>query len=506
MLSLSVIRTSIESGFNPKPDPLERCLRLRGAPWNSTHLVIAATTPWQLTHFYRKEIPAFRQRRRPRHRAQSDGWMQCRPPGQFIAYAGEWERGCDLVERALSSIRIIPAGTGSRFPLNAYRKGDYPAALAYALKINLPNFHWTHTTLAAIYGQLGQREEARKAVQELLKLNPHAAQMARTALQGVFEPDFVEHLLDGLHKAGLEIPDEIQVTAQTSAASRSTSPKTSGAARAHEGFWVAVLPFKGASGDAELEALADGLTEDVTSGLSRFSYLQVIASNSTVAYKGRAADIRIVGSELGARYVLEGSIRKRGRAVRVGAQLMDALNGTQLWAESYDRELRDAGSFEIQDDLTDHIVAAVADGYGVLVRSMAGPTRGKKVEELSASELVLRDYAFMQQVNPQEHGELRAGFERALEREPNHADAWACLSNLYQLEYFNRFNPLPNSLERARTPLGAPSRSTRPVRWAGGNSRPCSSSVAISQRFARPPSGPCRSTREMAPPGRTWPS
>ncbi len=211
-----------------------------------------------------------------------------------------------------------------------------------------------------------------------------------------------------------------------------------------------MLPFRGTSGDADLEALADGLTEDVTTGLLRFPYLQVIAHNSAMAYKGRAADIRTVGRELGARYVIEGSIRKRGRAIRVSAQLMDAVSGTQLWAEAYDREISDAGTFQVQDDLTDHIVTSVADGYGVLVRSMAAPTRDRKVEELSASELVLRHYAFMQQVNPQEHAVLRAGLERALERGPNHATAWACLSNLYQLEYFDRFNPREKPLERAR--------------------------------------------------------
>ena len=164
--------------------------------------------------------------------------------------------------------------------------------------------------------------------------------------------------------------------------------------------------------------------------------------------------MRTLGRELGARYVLEGSIHKRGRAIRVSAQLMDAASGTQLWAEAYDREIGDAGTFQIQDDLTDHIVTSVADGHGVLVRSMAAPTRDRKVEELSASELVLRYYAFMQQTDPQEHAVLRAGLERALEREPNHAVAWACLSNVYQLEYFDRFNlqapAREDPLERAR--------------------------------------------------------
>jgi TolB-like protein/Tfp pilus assembly protein PilF len=246
-----------------------------------------------------------------------------------------------------------------------------------------------------------------------------------------------------------------KVTPAKASAARTVAAADSSSTRADEGFWVAVLPLRGTSGDAVLEALAEGLTEDVTTGLSRFPYLQVIAHNSTVACKGRAADIRTVGRELGARYLIEGSIRRRGRALRVSAQLMDAANGTQLWAESYDREIsdregNDTGTFQIQDDLTDRIVTSVADGYGVLVRSMAAPTRARKVEELSASELVLRHYAFMQQVNLQEHAVLRAGLERALEREPNHAAAWACLSNLYQLEYFDRFNPREKPMERAR--------------------------------------------------------
>jgi len=222
------------------------------------------------------------------------------------------------------------------------------------------------------------------------------------------------------------------------------------AARAAEGFWVVVLPFRAPGGDTDLEGLADGLTEDVTSGLSRFPYLRVIAHNSAMAFRGRAADVRTVGRELGARYVLEGSVRKRGRAVRVSAQLLDAASGTQLWAEAYDREMGNTNTFEIQDDLTDHIVTTVADGYGVLVRSMAATTRDKNVEDLSASELVLRYYAFMQQVDPREHAVLRAGLERALEREPNHATAWACLSDLYLWEYLDRWNPRENPMERAR--------------------------------------------------------
>jgi serine/threonine protein kinase/tetratricopeptide (TPR) repeat protein len=222
-----------------------------------------------------------------------------------------------------------------------------------------------------------------------------------------------------------------------------------GAARADEGLWVAVLPFKITASHKELESLADGLTEDVTAGLSRFPHLRVVAYNSAMTYKGRMTDIRAVGRELGARYVVEGSIRKGGRALRVNTQLVDAASGAQLWAESYNRELGDGGPFETLDDITDRIVATVAGGHGVIARFMATATREKPLEEASASQLVSRWYTYVLQLQANEHAMLRAAFERVLDREPNHADAWACLSNLYCWEYVHRLNPLERPMERA---------------------------------------------------------
>jgi serine/threonine protein kinase/Tfp pilus assembly protein PilF len=221
------------------------------------------------------------------------------------------------------------------------------------------------------------------------------------------------------------------------------------AARAEEGLWVAVLPFKVTASDKESESLADGLTEDVTAGLSRFPYLRVVAFDSAMAYKSRSMDIRAVGRELCARYVVEGSIRKRGRALRINAQLVDAASGVELWAETYNRELGDGGPFEPLDDVTDRIVSTVAGGHGVLVRSMATVTRGKPLEEASASQLVSRWFTYVLQLKAEEHARLREAFERVLDREPNHADAWACLSNLYCWEYVHRLNPLEKPMERA---------------------------------------------------------
>jgi TolB-like protein/Tfp pilus assembly protein PilF len=452
MLSM-IYRGEFAQGYSPGPDPLDRALAaaqraVELAPTHALgHYSLAAV------YFFRKEMVPFR--------VEAERAMALNPMdasvkaylGLLIASSGEWDRGCEIVEAAMQLNPNCPGYFYVARCCNGYRQGKYAEVLEGAARVNMPSYFHTHAMRAAALGQLGRRDEAKKAVQDLLALRPDFAAAARQEYAKWYDSELIEKLIEGLRKAGLEIGD-------TPAKSVAVKAADSGAARADEGFWVAVLPFRGASGDADLEALADGLTEAVTTGLSRFPYLQVIAHNSATAYKGRSADIRTVGRELGARYVIEGSIRKGGRAIRVTAQLMDAVSGTQLWAEEYDREVSDrersdrqssgAGTFQLQDDLTDHIVTSVADGYGVLVRSMAAPTRERKVEELSASELVLRYYAFMQQISPQEHAVLRAGLERALEREPNHATAWACLSSLYQLEYFDRFNPLEKPLERAR--------------------------------------------------------
>ena len=216
-----------------------------------------------------------------------------------------------------------------------------------------------------------------------------------------------------------------------------------------EAPWIAVLPLKTRSGDGELDAFADGLSEDIITGLSRFSHLFVVSAGSASRYNGQAVDVREVGKELGARFVIEGSIRKAGPRVRVNVQLLDATSGTHLWAEHFDRDISGGDVFAAQDELTDRIVATVADTYGVLSRSLAALVKEKPVDELTAYESVLRMFGYWQQVTPQVHAEVRSALERALEREPNHADAWGCLSWAYVIEHKLGFNPRPDPLDRA---------------------------------------------------------
>ncbi len=216
-----------------------------------------------------------------------------------------------------------------------------------------------------------------------------------------------------------------------------------------ESPWIVVLPFKTQGSDPELAAFADGLGGDITAGLARFSHLAVISRQSAVPYAERSLDVRAIGRELGARYALEGAVRQAGSAVRVSVQLVDAATGTHMWAEAYDRDLAGAGIFKVQDDITDRVVATVADPYGVLVRSMALVVRDRPAEELSAQELALRCSAYFHQIRPDEHARMRAALERKLEREPTHAESWAYLSRLYSHEHEFRLNPRPGSVERA---------------------------------------------------------
>src|SRR5262249_33034278 len=221
------------------------------------------------------------------------------------------------------------------------------------------------------------------------------------------------------------------------------------AARREEEFWVAVLPFKYVGANADLSALAEGLSEDIVTGLSRFSYLKVIARGSTLRLAKDPGDVRAVGKELGARYVMEGSLRQAGTKLRLAVQLVDAVSGAHLWAENFERTFSPETVFELQDDLVPRIVSTVADMYGVLARSMSETLRGKTDEELSPHEAVLSAFGYMERVTPEEHARVRRILERAVSVAPNHSDAWAMLANLYWEEHAHGLNPQPDPLGRA---------------------------------------------------------
>jgi serine/threonine-protein kinase len=236
-----------------------------------------------------------------------------------------------------------------------------------------------------------------------------------------------------------EVPEKLRQ------AKRQTAPAV---AERDEELWVAVLPFK-SSGDAEMESFANGLGEEIATGLSRFRYLSVVASRSAARLKGETGDEKALGDKLGARYVVQGSIRKGGSGIRVTAQLVDIQTGTQLWAETYNRDLQASTIFDAQDDIAARIVATVADSYGVLVHSLREATRQKDDVDLTPVEWKFQCFAYREQITPSAHAALKSRLERAVERDDRQSDLWACLAQIYFDEYAFGFPGGATSLDRA---------------------------------------------------------
>jgi adenylate cyclase len=186
---------------------------------------------------------------------------------------------------------------------------------------------------------------------------------------------------------------------------------------------VAVLPFDNLSKDPEQEYFVDGITEDIISALARFD-LRVIARNSSFQYKGRAVDIREIGRKLGARYVLEGSVRRATGRIRVSAQLLDASTGAHLWAQNFDRELTASSIFVVQDEIATRVVAAIAQPHGGVISLVgAKASAGKDTESLSAYDCVLQAYEYWRIGDREETPEVRECLEQAVQENPNYSQA-----------------------------------------------------------------------------------
>ena len=189
---------------------------------------------------------------------------------------------------------------------------------------------------------------------------------------------------------------------------------------------IAVLPFANTSGDAEQEYFADGLTEDLITALTRWRSFPVIARNSCFAYKDKVVDIKHAARDLGARYVLEGSVRKGGARVRITVQLIDGTNGHHVWAEKYDRDLDDI--FEVQDEIVQRISAVVAPE---LDKAELERSTGKRPEDLDAWDLCLRAKQQLRQNTLAGNIGARELFVRATGIREDDADAYSGLAQSY---------------------------------------------------------------------------
>ncbi len=188
---------------------------------------------------------------------------------------------------------------------------------------------------------------------------------------------------------------------------------------------IAVLSFENLSEAERWERFAAGLSDDIITDLTRYPDLLVIARNSTFAYKGRAVDVRQIGRELKAGYVLEGSIQTFGKRIRVTAQLIDTQDGSHVWAERYDRNAGDL--FAIQDDVVEHVAAALGGFHGEILRAERGKLRRRPPESLRAYELYLLGYELEAPIDKENTLEAIQVLERAIEMDPLFARTWTVL-------------------------------------------------------------------------------
>ena len=196
---------------------------------------------------------------------------------------------------------------------------------------------------------------------------------------------------------------------------------------------IAVLPFANLSGDPEQEYFADGISEDIITGLSKNPDLFVISRNSTFTYKGKSVRAREVNENLGARYVLEGSVRKAGQRIRITAQLIDAASDHHLWAERYDRELDDI--FAIQDQVVGSIVHALGATDGALEKSARKRSIETSVTNRSAYDCYLQARAHFYRHGDAGFKEAEVLYEKAIALDPGFARAYSALAWLHFLRF-----------------------------------------------------------------------
>ena len=207
---------------------------------------------------------------------------------------------------------------------------------------------------------------------------------------------------------------------------------------------ITVLPFTNMSGDPEQEYFADGISEDIITGLSKLHWFFVIARNSSFAYKGKAVDVKRVARELGVRYVLEGSVRKGGNRVRITTQLIDAATGNHLWADRYDGDLTDV--FALQDEITKKVVAAIEPR---LLEAEGIRSQNRSPEDIGAWDMVIKANSLFWRLTKAETEIAIETLRRAVERYPEYAPAQSMLAFVLLISGYVGWRQMGPQLQQA---------------------------------------------------------
>ena len=292
------------------------------------------------------------------------------------------------------------------------QKGEYPLL-------------FSHIHFSSTYMLLGREKEATAHASEVLRIDPNwSLERLRKQYSMHKDPAYYDFIFDALRKSGLPDKSPLPLPDKPS---------------------IAVLPFTNMSDDPKQEYFSDGITEDIITALSKVPNLFVIARNSTFTYKGKPVKVQQVMRELGVRYVLEGSVQKSAEKLRITAQLVDAKSGHHLWADRYDREMKDI--FALQDEITIKVLTAM---QVKLTEGKAARVYGRGTKNLEAYIMVLQGREYAQRFNREGNALAQKMFEESIALDPEYAMAYWRLSATHLMDLIiGSTNSPQQSLEQA---------------------------------------------------------
>jgi len=340
-----------------------------------------------------------------------------------LLLAGRAEEAIEEMTKAMRLAPFYPTWYLWTLGQAYYLAGRFEEAIEAYKESQKRGPHTINPMMTVIYSAWGREEQARAEAEEVLRKRPtYSLENFRKGLL-YKDPAIVDRILTFARKAGIPETPPLPLPDKPS---------------------IAVLPFTNISDDPKQEYFADGMTDDLITDLSKISGLFIISRNSVFQYKGKAVDVKKISRELGVRYVLEGSVRRAEGKVRINAQLIDANTGGHLWAERYDRDLRDI--FTLQDEVIQKIVTALVvkltrDEQERLVR--------KGTDSLEAYDCILRGSDYFYRFTKEANAQARKMFERAIDLDPEYALAYSLLGFTHFMEWSFQWSQDPQSLERA---------------------------------------------------------
>ena len=347
--------------------------------------------------------------------------------GWCLSFAGRAEEGLAMAQRAMKLNPHHPDWYIFQFAQLQFNAKKYRDAVNTTKRLREVDTAGAQLYLAASYAALGEVKNAGMAVTRALELDPQASverYTSREMAQYQVAAD-LDHFRDCLRKAGL--PE----TSSSSLASMDEKPS------------IAVLPFANMSGNPEQDFFAEGITEDITTELSRFRQFKIQARTAAALFHGSEADALSAGRELGVRYFVTGSVRRLGQRLRISTQLVDAPTGSQVWAERFDRSEEDL--FAVQDEVIRTIVSTLA---GRAEAAGAEQIKRRHPGSLGAYECVLKA-GTLPLYDHKSQSEARALYEKAIGLDPAYARPHAMLANLDVIDWMEDMSGSDAILDRA---------------------------------------------------------